>query len=290
MQLFLQLLINGLSLGSVYALLAVGLTLIFGSAGIGNFAHGDFFMIGAFGLFILFSQMRLPDVVAGLGTILIVIVLSLLSYFFVFGPLLERRGPLTLFVAAMGLSIILQSAALAVWGPTPRTIIEGSALTRLQFASITISLQRVLALLGSLVAFVGLYWFLGFTKIGKEIRAVSQNREAATVVGINLNRVMILTFALSGGLAGLAAFFVAPIYTIFPMMGLILALKAFAIVIMGGLGSVPGAILGAFILGGVESLASGYIGTEVQDTLAFVTMVVVLLIRPQGLFKGTRVL
>lgn len=290
MELFLQYLVNGLSLGSIFALLAVGLTIIFGSAGIGNFAHGDFFMFGAFGLYILYSEIGIPLAAAGIGAILFIVCISLVSYYFVFNPLLEKRGPLTLFVSSMGLSITLQSLALAIWGPTPRTIVDATSYMRLNLGEITISMQRVYAIFGAFVSFGVLYWFLGFTKIGKEIRAVSQNREAATVVGIDINRVFVATFAVSGALAGIAAFFVAPIYTIFPAMGLILVLKAFAIVIMGGLGSVPGAIIGAFILGIVESMTAGYIATEVQDTLAFVTMIVVLLIKPQGLFKGSRTL
>jgi branched-chain amino acid transport system permease protein len=288
MDLFLQYLVNGLSLGSVFALLAVGLTLIFGGAGIGNFAHGDFFTFGAFGLYVLFSQMKLPLISAGVGSILFVVFISLASYFLVYNPLLKRRGPLTLFVASMGLSITLTSLALVIWGPTPQTIV--SSHIRVNIGEVTISMQRVFAILGAFVCFGILYWFLRFTKIGKEIRAVSQNREAATVVGIDVNKVFVTTFAISGALAGMAAFFVAPIYTIFPSMGLMLALKAFAIVIMGGLGSVPGAIIGAFILGIVESMTAGYIATEIQDILPFATMIVVLLIRPQGLFKGTRIL
>lgn len=290
MDLFLQYLVNGLSLGAVYGLLAVGLTLIFGAAGIGNFAHGDFFMVGAFTLFIIYSDVGQPFWIAALGTIVAVILLSLTSYYAVFGPLLEKRGPLTLFVAAMGLSIVLQSGAIVIWGPTPRVVTTSASFTRVEVGGLTISQQRLWAIGGALVAFAALYWFLGFTRTGKSVRAVSQNRDAATVVGIDLNRVLLVTFAISGALAGAAAVFIAPIYTIFPLMGLILVLKSFAIVIMGGLGSVPGAITGAFVLGAVESLVAGYIATELQDTLAFVTMIIVLLFRPQGLFKGTRTL
>jgi len=286
MSILIQHLINGLSLGSVYALLAVGLTLIFGVGRIGNFAHGDFFMIGAFVLFVGFRQLALPYWPAALVAVAGVTVLALVANRLIFQPILPRRGPLTLFVAAMGLSIVLESLALAIWGATPRDVTTALAYTRLTLGGVTTTAQRLLAIGGAGAAFLFLQLLLYRTRIGRAIRAVSQNREAAIVVGIEVDRVLAIVFALSGTLAGIAAVLISPIYTVFPLMGLVLVLKAFAVVIVGGLGSVPGALAAALLLGVTESLAAGYISTMIQDTLAFLAMMLMLLLRPRGLFKG----
>lgn len=286
MTLFGQYLVNGLSLGAIYGLMAVGLTLIFGAARIGNFAHGDFFMIGAYTLVISLDSFHLPFWLAAVLTVLSVVLLATVTYGFVFRQLLNRGNALSLFVGAIGISIVLEAGANTIFGPTPRSISLPTSLVRVAVGPFTISLQRLLAVGGALCAFAMLYWFLRSSRLGKSIRAVSQNREAAQVVGINVDVVRTATFVLSGGLAALASLLVGPIYPVYPLVGLILVLKAFAIVIMGGLGSVQGAIVGAFILGIAESLTAGYISLEMVDMLAFVTMILVLLVRPAGLFKA----
>lgn len=283
---FLQHLINGISLGAVYALLAVGLTLIFGVGRIGNFAHGDLFMIGAYLLFVALMQLPLPYWMASLVAITGAAILAFVVYQIVFRPILPRRGPLTLFVAAMGLSIVLETLALAIWGATPRDVTSNLSNVRVELGALVTTVQRLLAIGGSILAFAGLQVLLHHTRLGRAIRAVSQNREAATVVGVDTDQVLALVFVISGGLAGLAAVLISPIYVVFPLMGLTLVLKAFAIVIVGGLGSVPGSLVGSMLLGLAESFAAGYISTSMQDTLAFVAMVATLLIRPKGLFKG----
>lgn len=274
-------------MGSVYALLAVGLTLIFGVSRIGNFAHGDFFMVGAYILFVVLTQAAAPYWAGSLVAILAIALLAVATNHVVFRPILARRGPLTLFVAAMGISIVLQNLALAVWGATPRSVMTGFATARVIIGPLSTTIQRLIALGGSLFAFVALQLLLYHTRLGRSIRAVSQNREAAMVVGIDVELVLARVFALSGGLAGLAAVLISPIYVVFPLMGLTLVLKTFAVVIVGGLGSVPGALVTSLLLGLTESFAAGYISTSIQDTLAFIAMVVALLIRPRGLFKGT---
>jgi branched-chain amino acid transport system permease protein len=287
MAIFLQHLINGISLGSVYALLAVGLTLIFGVSRIGNFAHGDFFMVGAYALFVFFRQTALPYGVASVVAIAAVTALALIANRLIFQPILPRRGPLTLFVAAMGLSIVLETLVIAIWGATPRDVTTALAYTRVTVGPLTTTAQRLLAIGGAVAAFLFLQALLYRTRTGRAIRAVAQNREAAIVAGIEVDRILAIVFGLSGVLAGLAAILTSPIYTVFPLMGLTLVLKAFAVIIVGGLGSVPGALVAALLLGLVESLAAGYISTSIQDTLAFVAMVATLLVRPQGLFRGT---
>lgn len=282
MTFLLQVLLNGLSVGASYALVAVGLTLIFGAARVGNFAHGDFFMVGALTLALLGTG-GFSYPVAALGAIVVSTLVATASYA-AFRPLIDRGNAITLFVAAIAVAVIIQSLVQLGWGATPRNIASPLNDVSVQFGGVRTTAQRLAGILGAGAAFAALFAFLGHTQAGRSIRAVAQNKEAAQAAGIQVDKVRLLTFAVSGVLAGWAAVLMGPIYPVYPLMGLYLVLKAFAIVIVGGLGSIRGALICALLLGVLESLASAYVGLLLEDSIAFLAMIAILLVRPSGLF------
>jgi len=283
MQTFLEQILNGLTLGAMYACVAAGQALIFGVARLINFAHGDMFMVGAYVFFLAFSVAGLPYPVAVLVAAIVMFGFGGLFERTIVRPILDKPWHVHL-IATLGASIVLANLAVLIWGTTPKQVTTSYSATILEFAGFRLSLQRVILLVVTLLSFYGLHLFLERTKTGKAMKAMSQNREACAVVGIDVRRISTLTFAMSCGLLGLAAGLVTPLYAIFPTMGLGLTFKAFAAVIMGGFGQVNGAIYGAFILGLTEALAAGYIASDYKDAIAFAIMILVLLLRPQGLF------
>ena len=282
METFLQQLVNGLSTGSIYALVAVGLTLIFGVLELINFGHGEFFMLGAIGLFILKVELGIPYLPA------IVIVVALMA---VVGWLTRRWLDLqpnkpfeTMILLTLGVSIILQNGALAIWGPTFLTIPTTFTAAKRVIAGVHISDQRLLLFLASIIIFGLLELFVRRTKPGKAMRAVAQNNYAASIVGINIGFIASLTFVMGVGLAGFAGSLVAPIISAHPRMGVGVLTKSFAVIVMGGRGNVHGAIIAALILGVVESLSTQYISLAFKDVFAFAALIIVLLVKPEGLF------
>jgi branched-chain amino acid transport system permease protein len=286
MTIFFQHVANGLSIGATYGLLAVGLTLLFGVARIGNFAHGDFFMWGGFGLYVGMATLGLPFPVAALLAITLSTAISVASYLGVFRPVANLFGDTgyTNFVAAIGLGIVLQNLARLIWGATPRSVATPLAFQRIEIWGVSLTGQRILAFGVTLLALLLLDLFIQYSRMGKTIRAVAQNREMAQVVGIDPVKVNIQVFFISGLLAGLAAVLITPIYSVFPTMGFVMTLKALSVVIVGGLGNVRGAVVAALMLGVAEALTAGYIAQEAQDLIAFGILIVVLLIKPTGLF------
>jgi branched-chain amino acid transport system permease protein len=286
-ELFLDQVVNGLTLGSVYALVAIGLSLIFGIVRLVNFAHGEFFMLGAYMLFFAYVQAQLPY---ALTIVLCVAGMAIVGVVFerlVFEPVMERRWSAQL-VATLAASVILTNAAIVVFGGTQRGAPTPLSNASVGLGPVHVSYQRILAIAVTLVAFWLLDLFVSHTHLGRALRAVSQNREAAQVFGVDLRVVALVTFSLSAALAGLAAALVAPLQTISPTMGALLTLKAFAVVVIGGLGKVTGAIYAAFLVGLAEAFATVYISTEYKDAVAFLLMIAFLVVRPRGLF-GHRV-
>lgn len=287
MELFLDQVVNGLTLGSTYALVAIGLSLIFGIVRLINFAHGEFFMLGAYILFFASAQAQLPY---GLTVLLCVAGMAVFGAVYdklVYEPVIDRRWSAQL-VATLAASVILSNAAIVVFGGTQRGAPTSFSNQTLVLGSMRVSYQRVLAIGVTMVAFFLLDQFVTRTRVGRAMRGVSQNREAAEVLGIDIRFIALVTFAVSAGLAGLAAALVAPLQTISPTMGALLTLKAFAVVVIGGLGKVTGAIYAAFFVGLAEAFATVYISTEYKDAVAFLLMIAFLILRPRGLF-GHRV-
>jgi len=283
----LEQLIHGLTLGSMYAMVAAGLALMFGVVRLINFAHGEFFMLGAYAFWFAYRAVGLPYPVAGLVAAGIMGGFGIVYERTVIRSILDRSWHVQL-IATLATSITLTNLAIIVFGAQAKEVPTVLSSRILEIGDVRIAWHRLLVLGMSLLVFAALHWFVRRTKTGKAMRAMSQNREACAVVGVDVQRVALATFALSAVLAGGAAALVTPLFSIFPDMGALLTLKAFAAVIVGGFGYVQGAIAASFLIGVTESLAAGYISYAYKDAIAFVIMIAVLLWRPQGLF-GRRI-
>ncbi|MEO8655031.1 MAG: branched-chain amino acid ABC transporter permease [Ramlibacter sp.] len=284
-----QLVLNGLVIGVMYALIAMGLSLIFGVLEIVNFAHGEFYMLGAVGAYFLTTNLGFgywPTVATVTLTALCVgYVLYEALLVSLRGESFERSILLTL-----GLSMVLQNGAVFLFTTTPKMLQTAQTYSNFIFGEVRVPVLRVYALGLGLTAFALLYAILYRTQVGKAMRGVAQNREAALMVGIDPRAISRLAVAIGIGLSGLAGAALAPIYAVHPLMGFSFVFKAFAIIIIGGLGNISGAAIAAVALGILESLMGGFLPQVMVDGLAFAAMILILLVRPQGLFgRGVRV-
>ena len=283
MELFFQQVLNGLTLGSIYGLVALGLTLVYGILHVPNFAHGALYMVGAYVSYITMADFGVNYWVAMLLAAVAVALLAVLCERLVFNPL-RHAPPIHDKIAAIGIMLFLEALVQMQWGaefrrmPTPYTDI-------LDIAGMTIPAQRVLIIAGAFSLMAVLHLFLKKTMTGSTIVAMAQNREGAFLVGIDANRVAMMTFAISGALAAVGATLFAPINLVYPAMGHLLIMKAFVIIILGGMGSIPGAIVGGLIIGFAEAFGGFYISTDYKDIIAFALLVVILSIKPTGLFS-----
>lgn len=281
----LQQIINGLTQGSIYALIAIGFALIFGVLGLVNFAHGEVYMVGAFLGFVFVTVYHFPILVslllAMLGAALLGVIIELIAF-----RTLRRAPDVAPMVCTLGLSVVLQNAAMLGWGAGTQSMPEDS-FTFAFFPIFNAQVSNIqLLIFGVAVALMaGLQLVLYKSRIGKAIRATAQNKDAASLMGININRVIAATFALGSALGGAAGVLIGVYYNAFyPMMGFMAGMKAFTATVLGGLTSVPGAVLGGLILGVVENLGAAYISSGYRDMIAFIILILVLLIKPSGLF------
>lgn len=269
-------------LGSTYAIVALGLTMVFGILHVPNFAHGQMYMLGAYVCFFLITVFGFTYWPALALSAIVLALAGVVLEFLVFRPVRDAGG-VTPFIAALGALIILENAVVVLWGP------EGHRIPNpypgiIDAFGITMSTQRLLVIGVAVLLIVILQIFIKKTTMGNTIQAVAQNREGATLMGINVNLVSALTFAISTGLAAIAACLVAPIFMISPSMGSMVGMKAFVIVILGGLGSIPGAIAGGMILGLIEAIGGGYLSSAYKDVFGFGALVLILSLKPTGLF------
>jgi branched-chain amino acid transport system permease protein len=281
----LQQIANGVTIGVVYALIAIGLTLVFGILDVINFAHGELYMLGAFMTYGLTVGLGLDYFVALGVTILGAGAAGLVAERITVRPL-QGRHMFTVVLSTLGLSIFLQNAALLWFGPDPREIELSWGGRPVVIGGVVITYLR-LAMLGLGAALiVALTWFIRRTRWGMAMRAVARNRDAAALMGIPVNRVFTITFAVAAAIAGAAGGLLGAMFTIEPTMGEWAVVKAFCVVIMGGMGNVPGAVIGGVILGVAESLGAGFLpgGTSYKDGIGYAILILVLLYRPQGLF------
>ncbi len=286
---YIQLLLNGVVIGVIYALVAMGLSLIFGVLEIVNFAHGEFYMLGAMLAYFLSMNVGLGYGPAVLVVTAVAVALGYVLYEALLGSLrgqsFERSILLTL-----GLSMVLQNGAVFLFTTTPRMMQTRYSYSNVIVGDVRVSVMRLFALGLGLLAFAALYLILYRTRVGRAMRGVAQNREAALMVGIDPRAVSRLAVAIGIGLSGLAGAALAPVYAVHPLMGFSFVFKAFAIIIIGGLGNISGAALAAVALGILESVAGGFLPLVMADALAFIAMIAILLLRPQGLFgRGVRV-
>lgn len=283
MTLFLNELVNGLTAGSEYALIAAGLALIFGVLEIVNFAQGELYMVGGYLLYLAETHLKLSYVPALLVSIVGMALVGVIFYFVVIARILNRGWQVQL-VATLAASIIMVNVAIVVAGSLPVTVTSPIAYNNIIAGPLRMSEQRLIVFGAAFVAFAGLYALLRFTKIGRAMRAVAQNREAATVVGVPIRRIGLVAVVVGSVLCGLAAGTISPLYNVSPTMGSLVIIKAFAAVIMGGFGNVTGAVISAFVLGLTESFSIGYVTSAYADAIVFAVMIAVLLLRPNGVF------
>lgn len=280
--------VNGLVLGSMYTLCAVGLTLIFGIMNLINLAHGEFFMLGAYiGLFMV-EISGIDPISATAIAMLLVFGLGALIEEISIKPMREkRRWERNAFIVTLGISMILQNLVLMIWGAYYRGrpfYFEGS----LTLFGITIGMERMAVLVSALVLILGLWYFIHHTKIGTAMRATAQNKEAAMSVGIDVDRIYIVTFGIATALAAAAGSLLTPIFFVYPTVGARPLLKSFAVVILGGLGDVKGAIFSGFLIGLVEALTIYFLSSAFDDIVTFAIIIIVLILRPSGLFGVRR--
>jgi branched-chain amino acid transport system permease protein len=286
MHLFFQELLNGLVVGSLYALVALGLALIYGTMQVPNFAHGHLYMLGAY---VAFFGVTVAHIGYWPSMLLAIVVLALVGIVLerlVFRPL-SNAPEVNTIIAAVGVLFFLQTLA-QVWFGGDYRVFPSPYDRVVHFAGLVATQQQLIIIVAAAVLMVALFWFLKRTLTGATIEAVAQNRAGAALVGIDTNRVSMMVFAISAGLAAAGATLIASISLISPSMGFTVILKAFAIIVLGGMGSVPGAIIGAYILAFAESFAGTYISSNYQDAIAFGVLVLILTFKPTGLFaKGT---
>ncbi len=283
---FLVNLVNGISLGSVYAIIALGYTMVYGIAKMLNFAHGDVIMIGAYMAYIALRSLSLPPLAAIAASMLVCTLLGILIEKTAYKPLRQSTS-LAVLITAIGVSYFLQNMAQLIWGATPINYpadflpLPGLSLLdgRLHIDGATIA-----TILAGAVVMVGLTLFINRTKMGKAMRCVSEDRGAAELMGINVNRTISITFAIGSALAAVAGVLLwAKVYKLEPTTGAIPGIKAFTAAVLGGIGSIPGAMLGGILLGVIEIFSRAYISTALSDAIVFSVLIIVLLVRPTGL-------
>lgn len=279
----LQQIVNGLTIGTVYALIALGYTMVYGILKIVNFAHGDIFMIGSFlGLFFV-QHMELSIASATILAAVITAIIGMIIERVAYRPLRSQDRIIPL-ISALGVSIFLSNLAQKLWGteihPFP---IPFGAIT-FTIYDITFSFLQVVILAVSLLIMVGLHLFVRKSKIGIAMQATSMSLTNASLMGININYIIRLTFAIGSALAAIAGILVGMYYNaVYPTMGYMAGMKAFTAAVLGGIGSIPGAVLGGIILGVAENLGGAYISTQYQDIIAFLILIIVLIIKPTGI-------
>lgn len=282
MHLFFQELLNGLVVGSIYALVALGLALIYGTMGVPNFAHGHLYMLGAYAAFFGVTVAHIGYWPSMLLAVVALALVGIVLERLVFRPL--RDAPeVNPVLAAVGVLVFLQALAQLLFGAEFR-VLPTPYDHPVNVLGLVATQQQLIVIAAAAVLMAALFLFLKRTLTGATIEAVAQNRAGAALVGIDAGRVSTLVFALSAGMAAAAATLIASINLISPTMGTSVILKAFAVVVLGGMGSVPGAIAGAFVLAFAESFGATYISTGYQDAIAFGVLVVILTVRPTGLF------
>ena len=281
---FLSYLISGISLGSVYAVIALGYTMVYGIAKMLNFAHGDVIMIGGYVSFCAVTYLGLPGPVGLLLAMAVCTALGIIIEGLAYKPL--RKAPsLAVLITAIGVSYLLQNSALLIWGASPKMytpIISGTL--KLFDGQLSISYTSLLTIAACIVIMLVLTLFTGKTKMGKAMRAVSEDKGAAQLMGINVNGTISLTFAIGSALAAIAGVLLCSSYpSLMPTTGSMPGIKAFTAAVFGGIGSIPGAFLGGILLGIIEAMAKAYISTQLSNSIVFGVLIVVLLFRPAGL-------
>jgi branched-chain amino acid transport system permease protein len=284
---FLNLLVGGLMLGSIYALVALGFSLIYSASGLMTFMQGEFFMLGAFMIYTFFIMCNLPFIIAFLITMVCCFFFGMFTEKMVIGPLLNRGSKgIHIVLATIALSIFLQNIAMLVWGTKVFHVPAVFGDNPVNIGGISLVPQNIWIVALSILSMLILHLFMTNSKLGTSMRAAAQDKIAASILGINVPLTRGLTWAFASVMAGIGGVLLAPIYGVYATMGALISLKGFAAAVIGGYGNMYGAMLGGLILGLVETFASGYISSDAKDIILFVVLLGVLFYLPQGILKG----
>lgn len=282
---FISYLINGISLGSVYAIIALGYTMVYGIAKMLNFAHGDVIMIGGYVVFTMVSTWGINPVIGIIVAVCICTILGVTIEKIAYKPL-RGASPLAVLITAIGVSYLLQNVALLIFGASPKAFTSVVTIPAIKLADgqITISGETIVTIVTCIVIMIGLTTFIKKSKSGQAMLAVSEDKGAATLMGVNVNKTIALTFAIGSGLAAIAGVLLCSAYpTLTPYTGAMPGIKAFVAAVFGGIGSIPGAMIGGILLGIIENLAKAYISSQMADAIVFAVLIVVLLVKPTGI-------
>ncbi|MCI8889594.1 MAG: branched-chain amino acid ABC transporter permease [Hungatella sp.] len=282
---FLSYLINGISLGSIYAIIALGYTMVYGIARMLNFAHGDIIMVGGFAIFTMVSTLGMAPMVGIITAVFVCTLLGVTIEFVAYRPL-RGASSLAVLITAIGVSYLLQNLALLIFGSNARQFTSVVTISSLKLAGgrLSISGETIVTIAVCIVIMIALTAFINKTRIGQAMLAVSEDKGAAALMGINVNRTIAVTFAIGSALAAVAGALLCSTYpSLTPYTGSMPGIKAFVAAVFGGIGSIPGALLGGIILGVVENLSKAYISSQLSDAIVFSMLIVILLVRPTGI-------
>ena len=280
---FLSYLINGLGLGSVYAIIALGYTMVYGIAKMLNFAHGDIIMIGAYVAFFALSRFQLPLFVSVILSIVVCTIIGVVIERLAYKPL-RQASSLSVLITAIGVSYFLQNAAQLLWTSNTKVFPSIVSNAYLKIGDLSISYLTIITIAVCIAIMIVLTLFISKTKTGMAMRACSEDKGAAMLMGINVNTTISITFAIGSGLAAIASILLCATYpSVYPTLGSMPGIKAFTAAVFGGIGSIPGAFLGGLMLGVIETLTKAYISTQLSDAIVFAVLIAVLLIKPTGL-------
>lgn len=282
---FVSYILNGISLGSVYAIIALGYTMVYGIAKMLNFAHGDIIMVGSYVAFIAINSMGLPVPVSILLSVVVCTVLGMVIERVAYKPL-RHASKLAVLITAIGASYFLQNVALLIFGANTKsfTSIVGNGSVQLAGGTLSVTMVTIVTVIACVVIMIGLMAFMKYSKAGHAMLAVSEDDGAAQLMGINVNATIALTFAIGSGLAAIAGVLLCSAYpSLTPYTGSMPGIKAFVAAVFGGIGSIPGAFIGGILLGVIEILGKAYISSQLADAIVFAVLIVVLVVKPTGL-------
>ena len=282
---FISYLVNGISLGSVYAIIALGYTMVYGIAKMLNFAHGDVIMIGGYVVFVTVSGMGVNPVLAVLLSMIVCTILGITIEKIAYKPL-RQASPLAVLITAIGVSYLLQNVALLIFGADTKAFTSVVSIPAIVLAdgALTISGETIVTIVACVVIMIGLMLFIKKTKAGRAMLAVSEDKGAAQLMGINVNATISLTFAIGSALAAIAGVLLCSAYpALTPYTGSMPGIKAFVAAVFGGFGSLPGAMIGGILLGIIENLSKAYISSQMADAIVFGVLIIVLLVKPTGI-------
>ena len=283
---FISYLINGISLGSVYAIIALGYTMVYGIAKMLNFAHGDVIMVGSFAVFTIVSTLSLPPILGILVAVVVCTILGMAIERVAYKPLRNAASPLAVLITAIGVSYLIQNVALLIFGANTKSFTSVVTISPLKLADgqLMISGETIVTIIAGIVIMICLTLFVNKSKAGQAMLAVSEDKGAAQLMGINVNGTIALTFAIGSALAAIAGVLLCSAYpSLTPYTGAMPGIKAFVAAVFGGIGSIPGAMIGGILLGIIEILGKAYISSQMADAIVFAVLIIVLLVKPTGI-------